>query len=193
MIDLSSFIKVYKSAISDFLCDKVLKEFENENFTYSTVSSTGVNYVNTSTRNAKSLNISKYTDYTKKALDQSLYKIFNSAVEDYVTNSKFIHINKDSGYQLVKYETGGFFKLHTDQNLRDPNLTSEIRSRVLSGVVVVNNDFVGGDLCFFDGGHRYIPELSKGDLIIFPSNFLFPHEVTPVTEGTRYSIVTWFS
>jgi hypothetical protein len=27
---------------------------------------------------------------------------------------------------------------------------------------------------------------------MFPSNFLYPHSVLPVTEGTRYSIVTWF-
>jgi predicted 2-oxoglutarate/Fe(II)-dependent dioxygenase YbiX len=27
---------------------------------------------------------------------------------------------------------------------------------------------------------------------LFPSNYLYPHRITPVTQGTRYSIVTWF-
>ena len=31
----------------------------------------------------------------------------------------------------------------------------------------------------------------KGDLIIFPSNFLYPHKITPVTKGVRYSYVSW--
>ena len=28
-------------------------------------------------------------------------------------------------------------------------------------------------------------------LIIWPSNFMFPHRVNPVIKGTRYSIVAW--
>ena len=35
-------------------------------------------------------------------------------------------------------------------------------------------------------------KLKKGDAIMFPSNFMYPHEIMPVTQGTRYSIITWF-
>ena len=35
--------------------------------------------------------------------------------------------------------------------------------------------------------------LNTGDLIIFPSNFMYPHSVEPIISGTRYSIVCWFS
>jgi len=31
----------------------------------------------------------------------------------------------------------------------------------------------------------------KGSVIIFPSNFMFPHYVKKVTKGERYSIITW--
>jgi len=30
-----------------------------------------------------------------------------------------------------------------------------------------------------------------GEMIIFPSNFLFPHEIKPIKKGTRYSFVSW--
>ena len=30
-----------------------------------------------------------------------------------------------------------------------------------------------------------------GQHIIFPSNFMFPHEVKKVTNGERWSVVTW--
>ena len=35
-------------------------------------------------------------------------------------------------------------------------------------------------------------KLDKGDAIMFPSNFMYPHEIMPVTKGTRYSAITWF-
>ena len=36
-------------------------------------------------------------------------------------------------------------------------------------------------------------ELKTGDLVMFPSNFMYPHSVQPILSGTRYSIVCWFS
>jgi predicted 2-oxoglutarate/Fe(II)-dependent dioxygenase YbiX len=34
-------------------------------------------------------------------------------------------------------------------------------------------------------------EFKSGDLIIFPSNFVYPHRVETVTGGDRYSYVSW--
>ena len=50
-------------------------------------------------------------------------------------------------------------------------------------------DSQGGEISFFDGEVK--PNLKKGDLLIFPSSFTYPHEVLPVKSGTRYSIITW--
>ena len=33
--------------------------------------------------------------------------------------------------------------------------------------------------------------LNQGDILIFPSVFLYPHKVEPVTKGARYSFVSW--
>ena len=33
--------------------------------------------------------------------------------------------------------------------------------------------------------------LGKGSIIFFPSNFIYPHGITPIKKGTRYSIVAW--
>ena len=35
--------------------------------------------------------------------------------------------------------------------------------------------------------------LNVGDLIMFPSNFLYPHQVSPIKKGIRYSVVAWYS
>ena len=34
-------------------------------------------------------------------------------------------------------------------------------------------------------------KLKKGDLLIFPSIFLYPHKVEPVKKGIRYSFISW--
>ena len=51
----------------------------------------------------------------------------------------------------------------------------------------LNEDFEGGDLVFYDCDPI---EQKTGNIIFFPS--YLPHEVTPVTKGTRYSLVMWF-
>jgi len=34
-------------------------------------------------------------------------------------------------------------------------------------------------------------DLKQGDVIIFPSIFLYPHTVETITKGNRYSFVRW--
>ena len=58
------------------------------------------------------------------------------------------------------------------------------------------DDYTGGDLKFDFGPHagrgrfKTCKEIRpRGSLIIFPS-YLY-HQVTPVTKGTRYSLVIW--
>ena len=34
-------------------------------------------------------------------------------------------------------------------------------------------------------------KLKKGSIVFFPSNFMYPLGIEPITEGTRYSIVAW--
>ena len=59
---------------------------------------------------------------------------------------------------------------------------------MLSIVGQLNEDFEGGEFVMW--GDQVIP-FEKGDIIIFPSNFMYPHRVEPVTKGERYSYVSW--
>jgi predicted 2-oxoglutarate/Fe(II)-dependent dioxygenase YbiX len=54
----------------------------------------------------------------------------------------------------------------------------------------LNDEYEGGEFAFFD--REIIIRGGKGSIVMFPSNFMFPHEVMPVTSGTRYSIITWY-
>lgn len=66
-------------------------------------------------------------------------------------------------------------------------------SRKLSVVVFLSDpdEFSGGDLCLYHTNDPTVIPQTPGKIIFFPSYTL--HEVTPVTKGTRYSLVTWVS
>jgi len=59
---------------------------------------------------------------------------------------------------------------------------------ILSIIGILNDDYVGGELIMFEDKKI---DIKKGDLLIFPSNFLFPHKIAPITKGVRYSYVSW--
>lgn len=59
---------------------------------------------------------------------------------------------------------------------------------MLTILASLNDDYQGGELVMFED---QTIALSAGDVIIFPSNFLYPHKIEPVTLGVRYSFVSW--
>ena len=59
---------------------------------------------------------------------------------------------------------------------------------ILSCLGLLNDDYEGGEFFILDDLKI---ELKKGDLLIFPSNFMYPHRVEPVLSGIRYSYISW--
>jgi hypothetical protein len=59
---------------------------------------------------------------------------------------------------------------------------------VLSVLCNFNDNYEGGELIFWQDTKI---RMGTGDVIIFPSNFLYPHRVEAVTKGIRYSGVSW--
>ncbi len=60
--------------------------------------------------------------------------------------------------------------------------------QILSIVGLLNDDYEKGGFFFFDD---YEVKLSAGDILVFPSVFMYPHRVEKVSKGTRYSFVSW--
>ena len=96
-------------------------------------------------------------------------------------------MNKFSTIRFNRYKSGQIMRQHHDHihSLFDGN---EKGIPVLSLILNLNDDYEGADLYFWKD---HIVKLGKGDIIMFPSLFLFPHGVTEATKGTRYSAVSW--
>lgn len=115
-----------------------------------------------------------------------LGSLFNKAFLDYENfydlSVKGFRIND---IQILKYVDGGHYEFHSDH--------SPLLPRTYSSILFLNDDFEGGDLLFKYPLSKQIVKIpkKKNTLIVWPSNFLFPHKVTPVTKGERYSVVSW--
>jgi predicted 2-oxoglutarate/Fe(II)-dependent dioxygenase YbiX len=115
-------------------------------------------------------------------LDKYVFASAGLAIKKYNEKFPLALIQEDSGYELLRYKEGQFYIQHTD--------SFKARPRAVSCSFVLNDDYEGGEFAFFDRELKY--KLKKGSCIMFPSNFMYPHEIMPVTSGTRYSIITWF-
>ena len=96
-------------------------------------------------------------------------------------------MNKFSPIRFNRYSSGQIMRQHHDHihSLFDGN---EKGIPVLSFILNLNDDYEGADLYFWKD---HIVKLGKGDIIMFPSLFLFPHGVTEAKSGKRYSAVSW--
>lgn len=94
-----------------------------------------------------------------------------------------------SSIRLNRYSQKTLMRSHYDhiQSLFD----GDIRGiPILSAIGALNNssDYEGGSLKFWD---NYEVNLNKGEILMFPSCFLYPHKVEEVISGERYTFVNW--
>ena len=104
--------------------------------------------------------------------------------------------------QITKYKPGGFYAWHTDgysdslsayNKPHDKFLHGKVRK--LSMTILLNGNYQGGEFKFVHynklENEVETPDFKNaGSIIVFPS--FIEHQVTPVTKGTRYSLVAWF-
>lgn len=101
--------------------------------------------------------------------------------------------------QFLRYRVGDFFVAHQDGNTGLLQLDTD-RSRRISISIFLNRQseapatdtYCGGSLVFSDwrAGREFRLDGETGNLVAFRSETT--HEVIPVTQGERYSIVSWY-
>lgn len=182
---LHDYIMVFEDLIPTDLCDAILQEYKNPNDWQSALVGSG--QVHQDIRNAQTINISMQDVISKNPsvrgnIDARLYEVAGNAIREYNRNFNEAKIEQDTGYELLRYNEGQFYVQHTD--------SFKERPRTVSCSFALNDDYEGGEFAFFNRELKY--KLKKGSVLMFPSNFMYPHEILPVTSGIRYSIITWF-
>jgi hypothetical protein len=184
MKNISDYILVFDNIVAPTLCDNILNEFSDEEWQKTVV---GDGRIDDKIRTSETVILS-YPHVIEKNfdirsnLDKVIFSSAGLAIKKYNEKFPLAHIEEDSGYELLRYKEGQFYTQHTD--------SFKARPRSVSCSFILNDDYEGGEFAFFNRELKY--KLKKGSCIMFPSNFMYPHEIMPVTSGTRYSIITWF-
>lgn len=125
-------------------------------------------------------------------LDHDLFGCFLDEIRDMIT--EYIKEFGNDTWNMTGFSQVRFSKCLTNSKMRrhvdhiysvfDGNVKG-IPVLTLNGVL--NDGFKGG--AFVMNGQKYM--LKSGETLLFPSNFLYPHEVETITSGVRYHFVTW--
>lgn len=107
-----------------------------------------------------------------------------NALQNYYTDLGLTNlVSNHSNIRLNKYGTGKIMSEHFDLIRRN----KQDGIPVLTFLGLLNDNFDGGQFLL----NKEVIEFKQGDIIVFPSTFLYPHKVDEVTRGTRYSFVSW--
>ena len=176
-------------------CRKIIAQTSNESSAPATVyGRTDSGSVDDRVRRASRFTPSKET---LQLVTQRLMA-YKEAVEQHF----YVRLHDCEEPQFLRYNVGDFFVAHQDGNTGLIRLATE-NERKISVVIFLNRQtiepspgtYCGGSLKFSD--YRAEPEYRTFDLPIEPGMLVafrseLTHEVTPVTHGERYSIVSWY-
>ena len=110
---------------------------------------------------------------------------FEYTIKKYSEEHELFSAIHHTDFRVNKYSEGGFMSKHCD-NIHHSH-GQKYGFPQVSSLLFLNDNYEGGEFVVADEVYN----TKKGSGIIFPSNFMFPHEVKPITKGTRWSIITW--
>tara|TARA_R110000744_G_scaffold4641_1_gene16701 strand:+ start:719 stop:1303 length:585 start_codon:yes stop_codon:yes gene_type:complete len=186
---LDKYIKVFNNAIPNDVLENLIKICkESPHFQQAgIIGNNSKNVLNEKIRKTFSWGMKNMgvKSLTEVHWTNFLYNVFNQSIDKYL---KSIDINENylvNDIQILKYDVGGHYKFHVDNAVSIP--------RTYSCIFFLNDDYEGGELLFKFPGEilEYKINKQKNSVLVWPSNFLYPHSVTPVTKGERYSVVSW--
>ena len=108
---------------------------------------------------------------------------------------KILDINKNKNWN---YNLTGMFPFqysvynkddHYDWHVDKRPVNQGEPEKKLSFSLMLNDNYKGGELEFKDSHKNISLNLTKGDMVVFPSFLL--HRVKPILDGTRISLVGW--
>ena len=184
LYDIKQYVKVYLNFIPRESCKIIIDRINEDKWIEHNYSSLDTNI---RAKNKKEFLMTEASFQGIEELNRGIAWMIDKYVLEHLNYPWYNKWQNFHNVRFNKYTEGTFMSVHCDHitTLFDGNRKGIPTLTVLG---TLNDDFEGGDFLMWDNEKI---ELPAGSLIIFPSNFMFPHSVTPVTKGTRYSYVTW--
>jgi len=188
--DIKHYIAYYPNFFDKKICNKTIKELKKQKFFkhqfYSATKDASFHLSGDEELSVAYVESMEKLPSTHKFIQDKLWY----AIKAYIEQHNFSWFGDWSGYSAIRYNK-------YDKKTRMHSHCDHIHSLfdgerkgipTLSIIGCLNDNYEGGDLVFFTDTPI---KMKAGSLLIFPSNFLYPHEVKLITKGTRYSFVSW--
>jgi len=177
--NIETYIKYYKEVVPHVLCDDLINW--NFNFKPSTYSS----HKGRTETSDERVRMDEVWMKDGNLYYKDVKAAFEYVIKKYSERFPLFSVQRMTDFRINRYSKGGFMSSHVD-NIHHSH-GQQYGYPQVSVLLYLNDDYEGGE--FYVAGTKFEPE--KGSAIIFPSNFMYPHEAKVVTKGTRWSIVTW--
>ena len=187
---LIDYVLHLKKWFPEKICKKTVEELASQKWKKHT-------YQDESMGTSASKNNAKELDVTEKnyslTYDDELHDLMWKSLERYILQEHSYARPYHRGWtgfsqiRFNRYQSDQIMSKHCD-HIYDLFSGTPRGIPILSMVGLLNDDYEGGEFIMFDDYHI---KLNTGDCLIFPSIFLYPHEVKPITKGIRYSFISW--
>lgn len=182
-LQLKNFIHIERGLIPKDTCRFVIDSIKNKSWSSHMWSRDGKDNFSYPTKELGVLEATPDLEDILNPLISLSVKYYN----DFIGSEKVSQVTCFSPVRFNRYQKGQTMRIHCDHI--KTLFEGEVKGiPVLSIIINFNDDYKGGDLIFWDD---YKVDLGEGDVVVFPSLFLFPHRIEEVTENIRYSGVAW--
>ncbi len=178
-MNVQDYIKVYEETVDDELCNSLMSaklDYKPSSFS---------NHEGITKNSEERVVMDDVWIRKDNKFYEPLKDCFVKAVRQYEFDFPRFSCEHTTDFRINKYGTGGFMSEHIDnihhshgQKWGYPHVTI---------LLYLNDNYDGGE--FVVAGKEIKP--NKGSAIVFPANFMYPHEAKTVTEGTRWSVLAW--
>lgn len=184
-------VNLYSNGIAADLCNKAIETLESHlngqtQYQWSGAHVTTSEEVDLESRNAmdfkyNSTGLGPRNSENEKLYDihESIFRSIKTCVDDY---GRYwgVGINSYEAFNFVKYDgPGTHFKIHADHG---PTYVTTV-----SIVAYLNDDYEGGEIYFPRFDLTVKPK--RGDIIVFPSTYIYEHASQDMISGTKYAVV----
>ena len=184
--DVRDYVKIYDKCFDESFCNNSVQYLNQQTW----IRSMMVDYNNNEVPNDNELSV-LYND--SSIFTEHITNFIREAVSRYILTD-FKEYGKWfagwNNYRLPKYNR---YDVNTEMTVHCDHIHGLFDGKnkgipILSVLGSLNNDYEGGEFIMFN---EYDIKLKAGQIMVFPSNFIYPHKVLPVKSGVRYTFVSW--
>tara|TARA_B100000902_G_C27310523_1_gene918129 strand:- start:2232 stop:2795 length:564 start_codon:yes stop_codon:yes gene_type:complete len=182
--DIKSYVKLSKKGIDDVVCNQTIESLKTWDWEKHS-------FYNPTKKKNNTYDTDLDVSWGMPTTYNTLQDIVWSHVKSYIVGLEMPWFESWQGFNQLrfnKYNKNQEMRYHCD-HITDMFDGNKRGVPILSVLGFLNEDYKGGDFLMFNNDNKI--DINKGDILIFPSNFLYPHKVKPIIEGTRYTFITW--